>query len=144
MMTCADVMTPTPTCCQPGDTIEKVAEMMKRENIGLIPVVGDQAALVGVLTDRDIVLNVVAEGRDPRQTCVADVMTHDPRSCRAEEPADTVMELMASRQIRRVPIVGDHGEIVGIIAQADIATRLAAPEQTGQVVEAISEPTLAS
>ena len=140
-MTCAEVMTPSPTCCQPTHTTVDAAELMQREDVGLVPVVADGSAkLIGVITDRDIALKVVAAGLDPRGTAVSEVMTTDPVACQPQETVEAVMELMASRQVRRVPIVDTQGAIVGIVSQADIATRLASPQETGQVVQAISEP----
>lgn len=139
-MTCAEVMTPSPTCCQPAHTAVDVAELMQREDVGLVPVISDNTKLIGVITDRDIVLKVVAAGRDPKATAVSEVMTTDPVSCLPQESIEAAMELMASRQIRRIPIVDKDGAIVGIVAQADIATRAATPQATGQVVQAISEP----
>ena len=141
-MTCAEVMTPSPTCCHPNHTAVEAAELMQREDVGLVPVVADERTpkLIGVLTDRDIAVKVVAAGRDPRSTAVSEVMTSEPIACLPDESIEAVMELMASRQIRRVPIVDSDGSIVGIVAQADIATRVANPSETGQVVQAISEP----
>src|SRR5918999_338649 len=142
-MTCAEVMTPSPTCCQPEHTTVDAAELMKREDVGLVPIVAaNTQKLIGVLTDRDIVLKVVAEGREPRSTAVSEVMTTDPVACLPQESVEAVMELMSSRQVRRIPIVDKDGAIVGIVSQADIATRLAQPEETGQVVQAISEPAI--
>ena len=139
MTTCEELMTPNPTSCKAEDTIEEAAEMMKRENVGLIPVVGEKGArLIGVVTDRDIVVNVVAAGRDPKQTAVSEVMTPEPIACRAQDPASKILDLMAARQVRRIPIVDDRGALVGIVAQADVALRLRDPHQTGEVVEAIS------
>ena len=140
-MTCAEVMTPSPTCCQPDQTAVDAAELMQSEDVGLVPVVGaDNTKLIGVLTDRDIVIKVVAAGRDPRGTAGSEVMTTDPVACLPQESVEAVMELMASRQVRRIPIVDKDGAIVGIVSQADIATRIASPQVTGQVVQAISEP----
>jgi len=142
-MTCGELMTPSPTCCQPGHTIVEVAEIMKREDVGLVPVVDESSKLIGVLTDRDIVMNVVADGRDPRGTAVSEVMTTDPASCQEQDSVETVMQQMASHQVRRIPIVDSAGTIVGIVSQADVATRLANPRETGEVVQAISEPATA-
>ncbi|MBA3272062.1 MAG: CBS domain-containing protein [Acidobacteria bacterium] len=134
-------MTPSPTCCNPEHTAVEAAELMQREDVGLVPVVGsNNSKLIGVLTDRDIVLKVVAAGRDPRSTAVSEVMTNEPIACLPQESIESVMELMATRQLRRIPIVDKDGAIVGIVSQADIATRLASPEETGQIVQAISEP----
>jgi CBS domain-containing protein len=140
-MTCGELMTPSPTCCQPAHTVVEVAEIMQREDVGLVPVVEEPShKLIGVLTDRDIVLNVVAAGRDPRGTAVSEVMTSDPASCQEQDSIETVMQQMASRQVRRIPIVDKDGAIIGIVSQADIATRLSNPRETGEVVQAISEP----
>lgn len=140
-MTCAEVMTPSPTACQPQHTAIEAAELMRREDCGLVPVVSENSKLIGVLTDRDIVVKVVAEGRDPRNTAVSEVMTTDLVTCLPQETIETVMEQMATRQVRRIPIVERDGSLVGIVSQADIATRIANPQETGQVVQAISEET---
>jgi CBS domain-containing protein len=143
-MTCAEVMTPSPTACNPHHTAIDAAELMLREDCGLLPVVSyDGKKLIGVLTDRDIVLKVVAEGKDPRSTAVSDVMTTDVVTCLQQESVEMAMEQMATRQVRRIPIVDRDGSLVGILAQADVATRIANPQETGQVVQAISqsEPT---
>lgn len=140
-MTCSEVMTPSPTCCAPDQTVVEAAELMQREDVGLVPIVaGNSTKLIGVLTDRDIVLKIVASGRDPRGTAVSEVMTSDPVACMPHESIEAVMELMASRQVRRIPIVDKDGALIGIVSQADIATRLSSAEETGQVVQAISEP----
>jgi CBS domain-containing protein len=140
-MTCAEVMTPSPTCCSPQHTVIDAAELMRREDVGLVPVVSeDGKKLIGVVTDRDIVIKVLAEGRDPRSSAVTDAMSTDIVTCLPQESIETVMELMATRQVRRIPIVDRDGSLVGIVSQADVATRVATPEETGQVVQAISEP----
>ena len=132
-MTCAELMTPAPTCCHPEHTAVDAAELMQREDVGLVPVVdGQNAKLIGVLTDRDIVIKVIAAGRDPRGTSVGEVMTPDPVACLAQESIEFVMELMSSRQVRRIPIVDKDGSIVGIVSQADLATRLSSAEEPGQ------------
>jgi CBS domain-containing protein len=141
LMTCGELMTPLPTCCQTQHTVVEAAELMLRENVGLMPVVeAENTKLLGVLTDRDIVLKVVAGGRDPRGTAVSEVMTTDPISCQPHDSIESVMQQMATHQVRRIPIVDTKGSIVGIVSQADIATRLASPRETGEVVQAISEP----
>jgi CBS domain-containing protein len=140
-MTCAEVMTPSPTVCQPQHTAIEAAELMKREDCGLVPVVSESGKLVGVLTDRDIVVKVVAEGRDPRNTAVSEVMSTEVATCLPQETIQTAMEQMATRQVRRIPIVERDGSLIGIVAQADIATRVASSQETGQVVLAISEET---
>src|SRR5687767_14456457 len=102
-MTCAEVMTPAPTCCQTSHTVVDAAELMQRQDVGLVPVVADGSnKLIGVLTDRDIVLRVVAGGRDPRGTAVSEIMTPEVVTCLAQESIEFVLELMATRQVRRI------------------------------------------
>lgn len=140
-MNAAELMTPAPTCCQPQHTVVEVAEIMQREDVGLVPVVEEGSnKLIGVLTDRDIVIDVVAAERDPAATAVSEVMTTDPIACQEQDSIESVMQQMAAHQVRRIPIVDSQGAIVGIVSQADIATRLANPRETGEVVQAISEP----
>jgi CBS domain-containing protein len=141
MSRCSDVMTREPVCCEPNDGIRKVAEYMKREDVGSIPVVDSESSgrLVGIVTDRDLVVRVLAEGRNLDGTTVRDAMTGNPVSCREDDDVDRAVSLMEERQVRRVPVIGADGRLCGIIAQADIATRLQKDETTGELVEAISE-----
>ncbi len=140
MATCRDVMTANPTCCVPTETVQHVAQLMKNENVGPIPVTESQNSkkLVGIVTDRDLVLKVLAEGRSPQDVSVEEVMTRNPVTCRETDDVDNAMQAMSQHQVRRIPIVNDRNEIVGIIAQADIATRVEQPRKTADVVEEIS------
>jgi CBS domain-containing protein len=95
--------------------------------------------LIGIVTDRDFVMKVIAEGRDPKGTRVGDVMTSNPVTCREDDDVQDAAELMAERQVRRIPVVDEDGTILGIIAQADLATRLSKSRKTGDVVEKISK-----
>jgi CBS domain-containing protein len=141
MKTCADVMTKDPVCALPEDSVRKVAEVMRSQDIGPVPIVDslDRRLLVGIVTDRDLALKVVAEGRDPETTRVGDVMTGDLVSCREDDDVSKALNAMSNMQLRRIPVVDRDGRIVGIIAQADVATRLDEPEKTGEVVKDISE-----
>lgn len=138
---CAEVMTKDPVCCTPADTAVSAARLMKDSDVGPIPVVENAQTkrLVGIVTDRDLALKVVAEGRDPNAVKVEEVMTREPLTCRAEDELQKAIGLMAERQLRRIPVVDEGGKIVGIIAQADVATKTEAPEKTAGVVEEISE-----
>jgi CBS domain-containing protein len=142
MATCSDLMTRNPVCCLASDAVRTAAQLMKQEEIGLLPVVDDQHQnkVVGVVTDRDLVLNVVAEGR-PDTTPIGDVMTGNPVTCRADDALEHALSAMAQHQIRRVPVVNDSGAIVGIIAQADVALRVDDPTTTTEIVRKISKPT---
>ena len=141
MKTCEDVMTPNPVCCLPTDSVKRAAELMKRENVGPIPVIENEETrkLVGIITDRDLVMKVVAEGCDTGATLVENVMTRKVVSCRADDPLQKAMDLMAEHQLRRITIVDQTNVILGIISQADIATRGNRPEQTAEVVKEISQ-----
>lgn len=140
--TCGELMTEKPDCCIPDDTAAQVAQMMKSDDVGSIPVVADPQSnkLVGIVTDRDLALAIVADGRDPRSTRVADVMTQNPVTCRPDDDVQHALQAMAEHQVRRIPVVADGDRLVGIIAQADVATRMHMPEQTASVVEQISHP----
>jgi CBS domain-containing protein len=142
MTKCRDVMTPDPATCEPGDPIRRAAEIMKAEDVGAVPVVESRTSrrLLGIVTDRDIVLRVVAEGRPADSTVVRDAMTGSPAYCREDEDVSHAVGYMAERQVRRMPIVDAEGRLRGIISQADVATRVHRDKTTGEMVEAISEP----
>ncbi len=141
MPKCSEVMTREPVCCEPADSISKAAEVMKREDVGSVPVVESlqDGRLVGIVTDRDIVVKVVAGGRSVDGASVQDAMTPDPVCCREDDDVSRAVSLMEERQVRRMPVVSPDGRLSGIIAQADIATRLQKDRTTGELVEAISE-----
>lgn len=141
MNTCKDVMTSDLVCCSPGDTVVKAAELMKQKNIGPVLVIEDARTpnLVGIVTDRDLAMKVVAEGRDVHATRVESVMSRDLVTCRADDPLDKALDAMARHQLRRIPIVDADGYLRGIIAQADVATRLDEPAETAEVVREISQ-----
>ena len=142
MPTCENVMTEHPKCCEPGNTAAEVASLMKRENIGSVPVCTDGGSkkLIGVITDRDLAMKVVAEGRDPKKTKVSDLMTENPITCYPEEDLQSALEAMEQYQVRRIPVIVDGGRLVGIISQADIATRSGWRAMTAEVLEYISQP----
>lgn len=141
MKTCGDVMTPEPRCCLVEDATVKAAQFMKEENVGSIPVIEDAGSkkLVGIITDRDITIHVVAKNLIPSEVRVGDAMSRDPIVCRQNDSASKAVEAMAAHQVRRIPVVDDQNHLVGIISQGDIALRLNDPEVTGEVVAEISE-----
>ncbi|HZO57791.1 MAG TPA: CBS domain-containing protein [Bryobacteraceae bacterium] len=138
---CSDLMTSDVTCCVTNDKANVAAQSMKTRNVGSMPVVDshDRKRLVGIVTDRDLALKVVGEGLDSRKTKIEDVMSRDMVVCKTEDDWQLALDAMASHQLRRIPIVDDQGRITGIIAQADVATRIAKPDATGRVVEQISK-----
>jgi CBS domain-containing protein len=140
-MKCSEVMTGNPICCLPTDTADKVAQLMKKDNIGPVPVIENHQnkRLVGIVTDRDLAIKVVATGRDARSTPVEGIMSRHLVSCSMDDDLQKAIAAMAERQLRRIPVVDHHNRIVGIIAQADVATRVNQPETTAQMVKEISK-----
>jgi CBS domain-containing protein len=141
MKKCNEVMTKNPVCCRPDDMVVKVAQLMQSENIGSIPVIENEQTqkLVGIVTDRDLALKIVAKGQDAKSTKVEAVMTRQIVTCRTGDDLQMALEAMAEHQLRRIPIVDDDDKIVGIIAQADVATRVNLPEKTAAMVKEISQ-----
>jgi len=139
-MHCSEIMTKNPEFCLPNDPVLKVAQLMKDEDVGPIPIVEDKQTkkLTGIVTDRDLVLKVMAEARDPKSTPVMAVMTDDVVSCEANDDLDKAIKLMQDYQIRRIPVVDKNDHLLGIIAQADVATRLDSSRMAGKVVKQIS------
>ena len=138
-----DVMTKDPACITPAATAREAAQLMQRENVGIVPVIeeknGDRR-LVGVVTDRDIAIRVVAEGRDPG-TRVSEVMSKDRiETCAPDDDVHDAMDAMATEQVRRIPIVDERGTLVGILAQADIVRKARDGGRAESTVEQISQP----
>jgi malate dehydrogenase (oxaloacetate-decarboxylating) len=115
--------------------------MMKKEDIGPVLIIDNERNRmpVGIVTDRDLALKVVGEGRDPKTARVEEVMTRKLVTCRADDDVENAMKAMADYQLRRIPVVDQDGKLIGIIAQADVATRIDAPEKTAEVVREISQ-----
>jgi CBS domain-containing protein len=141
MQKCNEVMTKDPVCCLPNDSVAKAAELMKNENIGSIPVIENEQSqvLVGIVTDRDLALKIVAGALDAKSTTVETVMTYKVVTCHADDDLQKALEAMAEHQLRRIPVVDNDNKIVGIIAQADVATRVDELEKTGEMVKGISQ-----
>jgi CBS domain-containing protein len=132
-------MTRDPRCVTPETSAREAAQVMKDEDVGIVPVVEGER-LIGVVTDRDLALRVVADGRDSSAT-VRDVMSSGRiATCRPDEDLDRVMETMAKEQVRRIPIVDERGSLVGIVAQADVVLKAKDDRKAEKTVEQISEP----
>jgi len=141
MKKCNEVMTKYPICCLPTDSVAKAAELMKSGNFGSIPVIENEQTrkLVGIVTDRDLALMIVAEGRDAKSTNVEAVMTRQIVSCLVDDDLQKALDAMAKHKLRRIPIVDSENRLVGIITQADVATRINQPEKTAEMVKEISQ-----
>jgi CBS domain-containing protein len=138
MATLKDIMTKDPITVRPDDSAQKAAGLMKDNHIGPIPVLDQERKLIGMVTDRDLAIKVVAEGR-PADTKVSDVMTRDLFTCGPDDNVKEALRTMETHQVRRVPIVDDQGHLLGIVAQADLATKTGKPEKVAQAVESISQ-----
>jgi CBS domain-containing protein len=133
-------MTSHLTCCLPDDSVHAVAQSMKAQDVGAMPVIDSRAErrLIGIVTDRDLALKVVAENRDAGKTKVEDVMSRHMVACKTDDSWQIALDAMAQNQLRRIPVVDSAGRLAGIIAQADVATRIEQPAVTAKVVEEIS------
>ncbi len=137
-----DIMTPNPACCTPEDSAQRAALLMKKLDVGAIPVVDDEVDRrpVGIVTDRDLCCGVIAGGLDPAAARLRDHMSPEPVCCRPDDPVETVSELMQSRQVRRVPVVDAAGSCCGIVAMADLARKAPREGEAGATITEISQP----
>ncbi len=145
-MKCKDVMTPNPRYCSPQDRSIEPAKIMRDEDVGIVPIADEDKKLLGVVTDRDLCLAVVAEGKNPQEVKVSDTMTEKGElvTCQPEDDIEKAVSLMQENQVRRIPVVDDQNRIVGMIAQADIALKMQKPEKVSETVEEISKPSKAA
>lgn len=134
-----DVMTRNVEIVDPNANLQEAAALMKTLDVGSLPVC-DGMRVQGVLTDRDITIRAVAEGRDPRQTPVRDVMSTDLVYCFEDQEVEEAALLMEEHQIRRLPIMSRDKRLVGIVALGDLAVEVEDEALTGKVLERISEP----
>jgi CBS domain-containing protein len=136
-----EVMTKNPVCCLPDDLVVKAAGLMQGGNIGSIPVIENAQTqkLVGIVTDRDLALKIVARGLDAKTTKVEAVMTRKVVTCLSGDDLQKVLDAMSKHQLRRIPVVDKDNKLVGIISQADVATRVNQPEKMAEMVKEISQ-----
>ena len=135
--TIREVMTSNPTTIEADAPVTRAARMMRDEDVGVAPIV-DGGKLIGTVTDRDITIRVVAEGKDPETTTVSEIASTDLVTIDPQQDLDEAIALMARHQVRRLPVVEEDGKLVGIVAQADVA-RAGDDAQTGEVVQQISQ-----
>jgi len=140
MKKCNEVMTKDPACCLPGDLVIKAAQLMKSEHVGSIPVVENEETkkLVGIITDRDLALKIVADKLEAASTKVEMVMTRKLVTCYADDDLQKVVDAMSDNQLRRIPIVDENNKILGLIAQADVVTHFDHPKKAAEMVKEIS------
>lgn len=134
-----DVMTRNPRSVTPDDPAREAAQVMRDQDVGFVPVI-EGGRLAGVITDRDLAIRLVAEGRDGG-TLVREVMSRgEIATLRPDEDVDRAMESMAREKVRRIPVVDERGTVVGVVAQADIVRKARDNRKAEETVERISEP----
>jgi CBS domain-containing protein len=141
MTNLADVMTPNPACCTLQSSIQEAARIMRDHDCGIVPVVEDSSnmRLIGVVTDRDIVIRILADGNGAASYTVADCLTRDVRSLTPDASLMDCRQLMESSQVRRVPVVDANSRLVGIVSMADLADELS-DDEMGKTLTEVSEP----
>ena len=133
----AEIMSTDVTTIQPQESLRRAAQSMQELDVGALPVC-DGDRLLGMLTDRDIIVRGIAAGLDPDQACVSDIMSPDVDTCSPEQDSDEAKRLMGERQVRRLPVVDAQRRLVGILSLGDLAVR-----ESGHIdraVREISEP----
>jgi CBS domain-containing protein len=144
-MNISELMSKDPCTVTPDTPVSEAARLMKEEDVGMVPVIErvggaeTRGRLVGVITDRDIAIRTVAEGRAV-DSPVRDVMSGGVRTAAPTDSVEQVMELMGREQVRRVPIVDERGSLVGVVAQADLARKAKNEGHVERTVEQISQP----
>jgi CBS domain-containing protein len=134
-----EIMTPAVVTAAPDAPVQRVAVLMRERNVGSVVLVDGSGRPVGIVTDRDLAVRVLAQGSDPEQTQVGQVASTDVVALTPEHDLDDALKLMAREQVRRLPIVAGENQLVGMVAQADVA-RATKEKSAGEVIEAISEP----
>jgi CBS domain-containing protein len=137
------VMTANPATCSPDATLRQVAQLMRDNDCGQIPVVGQDRHPLGVITDRDIAVRAVAVGSDPASATAREFMSSPATTVPAQSSLNDVAMMMEENQIRRVVVVDEQGSVAGIVAQADIA-RAGRDRKTAEVVKQVSQPSRSS
>jgi CBS domain-containing protein len=141
-MKVSEIMSKNVVVCRTSDTAVLCAKLMKDHDVGAIPVVDDPKTrrLLGIITDRDIAVKIVAAELDPRKTTIERAITPSPATARADDDVERVAELMREKRVRRVPVTDTSGALVGIVAQGDIARKGVSSEKVHETVKEISKP----
>jgi CBS domain-containing protein len=137
-MNVEEIMTGSPTCIAPDTTATEAARRMRDLDVGVLPICSEDR-LVGMVTDRDLAVTIIADGRDPATTTVRDAMTPGVVYCFADDPIEVAARKMEDRQIRRLPVLDRDKRLVGIVSLGDIATRTEDDSLCGEVLERVSE-----
>ena len=133
----ADIMTKNVTVIQEDETLRQAAERLASDDIGVLPICDSKKQIRGVLTDRDIVVHVIARGKDPANTRASELEQGEIVTIRPDDSIEHACDLMAQYKVRRLPVVED-GRVVGMVSQADVAKSVS-PEQAGRMLTQISK-----
>lgn len=138
-----EIMTTAVECCLPSDSARKAAEFMREADAGVVPVIAaqDDPKVIGIVTDRDLCMDVVAAGRHPNEVRVENCMTRKLVVCHPDDEVERAADLMAEKQIRRIPVVDEKGGIMGIVSLSDVARSSRSSADIGEALHDISEPT---
>ena len=142
-MQAKDIMNRNPVCAMPHMKVQEVAEMMVECDCGSIPVIDNEETmkpLIGMVTDRDIVCRLLAQGQNPLEHTVKDCMSSPAIAVKPEDTLEHVADVMEQKQIRRIPVCDDTGAVVGLITQAHIAKH-GSTDQAGELLKNISRKT---
>jgi len=142
-MKVTEIMTRNPVCCWPSSSTLSAALLMQKTDTGVVPVIQDPFTpiLVGVVTDRDLCLHVVAAGRDPSSTWIDGCMTRDPVCCSEQDDVSLALDLMKTNQIRRLPVVNQKHEVTGMLSLGDLVRKAGIKASViGEVLQKICEP----
>lgn len=138
---CRDIMTSNVTAANPAQSLRAIAGLMRDGDLGVLPIVDDRNKLVGIVTDRDLVVRAAANGLDLNRTAVGEIMTDVLHTARADDFVFQAIRLMGDKQIRRVPVVSETGELQGILSLADIALEMEDEREIAEALEDISSGT---
>lgn len=136
MTSARDIMTPNPACVRASDTVHEAAKRMAELGVGALPICGEDNKLKGMITDRDIVVKVLAADHDPRAVHAGELAQGEAVTIGADDDAEEILATMAQHQVRRLPVIDGH-DLIGIVSQADVARALSDPK-VGSLVEALS------
>lgn len=135
---CLEIMTRNVVAANPAMTLQQIAVLMRDGDMGALPVTDAAGKLVGIITDRDIVVRAAADGRDLTQTTVAEIMTPETHTARPNDFVFEAIRLMRDKQVRRVPVVDEDGTLQGILSMADIALEMEDEREIAEALEDIS------
>lgn len=135
-----EIMTPNPECVRPEATLQEAASRMRDLDVGPLPVCGENDRLVGMITDRDITIRAVAEGKDPKTATVRETMTEDIIFGFEDQDLDDASRVMEQKQIRRLAVLNHDKRLVGIVSLGDIAKQAGVREKVGEILQEVSEP----